>query len=111
MAPAGAGAETMFDTLTEKLDQTVRRLRGLGKISERNIEEAVREVRLALLEADVHYQVVQSFTDRVLAKAVGHEVLGSLTPEQQFIRIVDRELTELMGGTTAKLNLSATPPV
>jgi len=101
----------MFDTLTEKLDQTVRRLAGLGKITERNIDDAVREVRLALLEADVHFQVVQDFTQRVRAKAIGQEVLGSLTPEQQFIRIVDRELTELMGGTTTKLNLSATPPV
>jgi signal recognition particle subunit SRP54 len=101
----------MFDTLTEKLDQTVRRLAGLGKITERNIDDAVREVRLALLEADVHFQVVQDFTERVRAKAIGQEVLGSLTPEQQFIRIVDRELTELMGGTTTKLNLSATPPV
>jgi signal recognition particle subunit SRP54 len=101
----------MFDTLTEKLDQTVRRLAGLGKITERNIDDAVRDVRLALLEADVHFQVVQDFTDRVRAKAIGQEVLGSLTPEQHFIRIVDRELTELMGGTATKLDLSATPPV
>lgn len=101
----------MFDTLTEKLDQTVRRLRGLGKITERNIDDAVHEVRQALLEADVHFKVVQDFTDRVRAKAVGQDVLGSLTPEQQFIRIVDRELTELMGGEATKLNLSATPPV
>jgi signal recognition particle subunit SRP54 len=101
----------MFDTLSDKLEQTVRRLRGLGKITERNIDDAVREVRLALLEADVHFQVAQDFTDRVRAKAIGQEVLASLTPDQQFIRIVDNELTELMGGQGTKLNLSATPPV
>jgi signal recognition particle subunit SRP54 len=111
MAPVATGAETMFDTLTEKFDQTVRRLRGLGKITEHNIDEAVQDVRMALLEADVNYKVVQDFTERVRAKALGHEVLGSLTPEQQFIRIVDRELTELMGGQAVKLSLSAPPPV
>lgn len=101
----------MFDTLSDKLDQTIRRLRGLGKITERNIDDAVREVRLALLEADVHFQVVQDFTERVRAQAIGRDVLGSLTPEQQFLRIVDTELTALMGGEAAKLDLASTPPV
>jgi signal recognition particle subunit SRP54 len=101
----------MFDALSEKLDQTVRRLRGLGKISESNIDDAVREVRMALLEADVHFQVVKEFTDNVRAQAIGQEVLGSLTPDQQFIRIVDTQLTALMGGPAQKLDLSATPPV
>src|ERR1041385_2499282 len=101
----------MFDTLSERFDQTVRKLRGLGKISEKNIDEAVREVRLALLEADVHFQVVKDFTDHVRAKAVGQEVLASLTPEQHFIKIVRAELTELMGGRATPLDLAAAPPV
>jgi signal recognition particle subunit SRP54 len=101
----------MFDTLSEKFDQTIRKLRGIGKISERNIEDAVREVRLALLEADVQFQVVKDFTERVRANALGQTVLGSLTPEQQFIRIVKAELTELMGGRATPLDLSAPPPL
>jgi len=101
----------MFDTLTEKFEQTVKRLRGLGRITERNIEEAVREVRLALLEADVHFEVVRDFTERVRRQALGEEVLSSLTPEQHFIKIVRAELTELMGGRATELNLSAPPPV
>jgi signal recognition particle subunit SRP54 len=101
----------MFDRLTEKLEQTVRKLRGLGKITERNIEDAVREVRLALLEADVHFQVVKDFTERVRQQALGQEVLGSLTPDQQFIRIVDAELTQLMGERATRLDLAAAPPV
>src|SRR5512139_3438069 len=101
----------MFDTLTEKFDQTIRKLRGAGKITERNIDEAVRDVRLALLEADVQFQVVKDFTDRVRSKALGHTVLASLTPEQQFIKIVNAELTALMGATATRLDLGASPPV
>ena len=101
----------MFDSLTEKFEQTVRHLRGLGKITERNIEDAVRDVRLALLEADVNFQVVKDFTERVRAGALGQAVLASLTPEQQFIRIVREELTALMGGQAAPLDLAAAPPV
>jgi signal recognition particle subunit SRP54 len=101
----------MFDTLSDKLEQTVKRLRGHGKINERNIEDAVREVRLALLEADVHFEVVKDFTERVRAEALGQEVLASLTPEQHFVKIVRAELTRLMGEESADLNLSAPPPV
>jgi len=101
----------MFETLSEKIDQTVRKLRGLGRITEKNISDAVREVRLALLEADVHFEVVQQFSERVQAKAVGAEVLSSLTPEQHFIKIVHEELAHIMGERVAKLDLSATPPV
>lgn len=101
----------MFDTLTEKFEQTVKRLRGHGKITERNIEDAVREVRLALLEADVHFQVVKDFTERVRERALGQEVLASLTPEQHFIKIVRTELTSLMGGKATELSLAAPPPV
>lgn len=101
----------MFESLSEKIDQTVRKLRGLGRITEKNISDAVREVRLALLEADVHFEVVQSFSERVQEKALGAEVLASLTPEQHFIKIVHQELAHIMGERTAKLDLSATPPV
>jgi len=101
----------MFDTLSDKLEQTVKRLRGHGKITERNIEDAVREVRLALLEADVQLDVVRDFTERVRQQSLGAEVLGSLTPEQHFIKIVRGELTALMGGQAVDLDLSATPPV
>ena len=101
----------MFDSLTEKFEQTVRHLRGLGKITERNIEDAVREVRMALLEADVNFQVVKDFTERVRVSALGQAVLASLSPEQQFIKIVREELTALMGGQAATFDLGAAPPV
>lgn len=101
----------MFDNLTDKLEQTVKRLRGHGKINEKNVEDAVREVRLALLEADVHFEVVRDFTERVKSQSLGAEVLSSLTPEQQFVKIVRSELTNLMGGVATPINLSATPPV
>jgi len=101
----------MFDSLSEKLEQTVKRLRGHGKISERNIEDAAREVRLALLEADVNFEVARDFTERVQTRSLGQEVLASLTPEQHFIKIVRTELTHLMGDRGVELNLSAPPPV
>jgi signal recognition particle subunit SRP54 len=101
----------MFDTLSDKLEQTVKRLRGHGKITERNVEDAVRDVRLALLEADVQLDIVRDFTERVRQQSLGAEVLASLTPEQHFIKIVRSELTALMGGQAVELNLSATPPV
>jgi signal recognition particle subunit SRP54 len=101
----------MFDALSEKFDQTIRKLRGVGKISERNIEDAVRDVRLALLEADVHFQVVKDFTEGVRAKALGQNVLASLTPEQQFLKIVKADLIALMGNQVTPLDLAAPPPV
>jgi signal recognition particle subunit SRP54 len=101
----------MFDSLSDKLEQTVKRLRGHGKISERNIEDAVREVRMALLEADVQFEVARDFTDRVRTQSLGKEVLESLTPEQHLIKIVRAELTHLMGDQAIELNLSAAPPV
>ncbi len=101
----------MFDSLSDKLEQTVKRLRGQGKITERNVEEAVREVRLALLEADVNVDVVRDFTERVRSQSLGKEVLASLTPEQHFIKIVRSELTQLMGGEASEIDLAASPPV
>jgi signal recognition particle subunit SRP54 len=101
----------MFESLTEKLELTFKRLRGEGKISEKNIDDALREVRLALLEADVHVKVVKTFLDSVKEKSLGQEVLQSLTPEQQFLKIVRDELTGLLGGEHRKLDLKAAPPV
>jgi signal recognition particle subunit SRP54 len=101
----------MFESLTEKLELTFKRLRGQGKISEKNIDDALRDVRLALLEADVHVKVVKTFLESVKAKSLGQEVLQSLTPEQQFLKIVRDELTVLLGGEHRKLDLKAAPPV
>ncbi|RMG60543.1 MAG: signal recognition particle protein, partial [Deltaproteobacteria bacterium] len=101
----------MFESLTEKFEQIVRTLRGKGKITEENIQDAVRDVRRALLEADVNYRVVKEFVERVREKSLGEEVLRSLTPEQHFIKIVHEELTSLMGSEAEPLNLKRTPPV
>jgi signal recognition particle subunit SRP54 len=101
----------MFETLTEKLELTLKRLRGQGKVTEKNVQEALREVRLALLEADVHFKVVKSFLDTVQTKALGQEVLTSLTPEQHFIKIVKEELASLLGGVHEELDLKGSPPL
>jgi signal recognition particle subunit SRP54 len=101
----------MFETLSDKFEQTIRNLRGIGKITDRNIEDALREVRLALLEADVHFQVVKDFIDQVRVKALGQEVLRSLTPEQHFIKIVNEELRHVMGDGAVEIDLAAAPPV
>ena len=101
----------MFESLTDKLELTFKRLRGQGKISETNIDDALREVRLALLEADVHVQVVKTFLEAVKTKSMGQEVLRSLTPEQQFIKIVRDEMVELLGGEYRELDLKTAPPV
>ncbi len=101
----------MFESLGEKLESVFRRLRGHGKLTEKNIEEALREVRLALLEADVNFKVVKDFIDRIKGQALGQEVLASLTPEQQFIKIVHAELVALLGGERTELDLAAAPPV
>ena len=101
----------MFESLGEKLESVFRRLRGHGKLTEKNIEEALREVRLALLEADVNFKVVKDFIDRIKEQALGQEVLASLTPEQQFIKIVHAELVAILGGERTELDLAAAPPV
>lgn len=102
----------MFDSLSEKLESVFKKLRGQGVISEDNIKDALREVRLALLEADVNFKVVKDFVESVRTKSVGTEVLKSLTPGQQVIRIVHDELVAMMGGNQDNgLNLSAKPPV
>jgi signal recognition particle subunit SRP54 len=101
----------MFESLTDKLELTFKRLRGQGKITEKNIDDALRDVRLALLEADVHVKVVKNFLESVKAKSLGQEVLQSLTPEQQFIKIVHDEMVGLLGGEHRELDLKSAPPV
>ena len=99
-----------FEGLTEKLSRVFKKLRGRGKLTESDIKEAMREVRMALLEADVNYKVTRDFVKSVSERAVGAEVMESLTPGQQVIKIVNEELTNLMGGSVAKLSISPKPP-
>src|SRR6202789_1563757 len=101
----------MFDRLTSSLGAALKSLSGRGRLTEDNISETVREVRLALLDADVALPVVKSFTDAVKARAVGVEVTKSLTPGQAFIKVVHEELTRLMGEPSGGLNLRAQRPV
>jgi signal recognition particle subunit SRP54 len=101
----------MFDTLTERFSRTIENLRGRGRITEENVGETLREARIALLEADVALPVVKSFIEAVKAKALGAEVLSSLTPGQAFIGILHEELVTLMGGGGAGFQLRAQPPV
>lgn len=99
-----------FESLGEKLQNTFKKLTGKGKVSEKDLKEAMREVRLALLEADVSFKVVKDFEKNVFDKALGSQVLESLTPGQQIIKIVRDSLTELMGGSVSKLTVSSKPP-
>ena len=99
-----------FEGLTEKLSNAFKKLRGKGRLSEADVKEAMREIRLALLEADVSFKVVKDFIARVTERAVGADVLESLTPAQMIIKIVNDELTALMGGDSVKLNHSSKPP-
>ena len=99
-----------FEGLSEKLSAAFKRLRGKGRLSEADVKESMREIRLALLEADVSYKVVKQFIAQVTERAVGADVLEALSPAQMIIKIVNQELTELMGGTSAKLTISPKPP-
>ena len=100
----------MFENLTRRLGTTLDRLRGRGRLTEDNIKEALREVRTALLEADVALPVVREFIERVRERAVGQDVLTSLTPGQALVRVVRDELTALMGGSSSGLTLNVQPP-
>ncbi|MGP1408551.1 signal recognition particle protein [Selenomonas sp.] len=100
----------IFESLADRLQQTFKKLRGHGKLTEDDVNEAMREVRMALLEADVNFRVVKDFIKKVKERAVGQDVLDTLTPAQVVIKIVDEELTELMGGTQSRLNISSAPP-
>ena len=101
----------MFDRLSDKLNAVFKKLKGRGKLNEAQVQEALREVRLALLEADVNYKVTKSFIERIKDRAVGEEVMRSLTPAQQVVKIVHEELTTLLGGESPRLDLSGKPPV
>jgi signal recognition particle subunit SRP54 len=100
----------VFHGLAEKLQETLKKLRGKGRLNEQDIKTALKEVKLALLEADVNYKVVKHFIAKIEERCIGHEVMQSLTPGQQVIKIVNDELTELMGSNRSDLNLSAEPP-
>jgi signal recognition particle subunit SRP54 len=100
----------MLQGLADRLDDIFKRLRGYGRLTEENIAESLREVRLALLEADVNVKVVRSFLERVRARAVGKDVLESLSPGQQVVKVVYEELRELMGGTASRLKTANQPP-
>jgi signal recognition particle subunit SRP54 len=100
----------MFDSLSDRLNDAFKKIRGHGRLDEKNITEGLREVRLALLEADVHFKVVKDFIGRVQERAVGQDVLRSLTPGQQVVKIVHEEMIGLLGGSHEGLDLSGKPP-
>src|ERR671910_2914024 len=100
----------MFDVLSDRFDGIFKRLRGRGRLSDKDVDEVAREIRIALLEADVNVAVVKSFIARVKERALGAEVTKSLSPAQQVIKIVHEELVTTLGGTTGKLTLSSKPP-
>ena len=96
----------LFEGLTHKLQDTFKKLRGKGKLTEADVRQAMREIKLALLEADVNFKVVKNFVDDVTERAIGQEVMNSLTPGQQVIKIVNEELTDLMGKTKSEIKLT-----
>ena len=100
----------MFESLSEKLNSVFKKVTGRGRLSEANVQDALREVRLALLEADVNYKVVKRLVEDIRQRAVGQEVLESLTPGQQLIKIVNQELTRLMGEANQGLQLVGRTP-
>jgi len=100
----------MLESLSEKLESIFKKLRGRGILKEEDIDAALKEVRLALLEADVNFKVVKDFVEKVKTKALGKEVLESLTPGQQVVKIVHSELCELLGGAYTRVHLSPNPP-
>ena len=101
----------MFENLSERLERSFKILKGEGKITEINVAETMRDVRRALLDADVNFKVAKQFTDTVKAKALGQNVLQSVKPKEQMVKIVHDELATLMGGSAAKFDLSGTPTV
>ncbi len=100
----------MFETLSDKLQRVFKNLRGEGKLTEAHLDEALKEIRMALLEADVNFKVVKQFTDAVKAKAIGQEVMQSLSPGQQVVKIVRDELVEMLGGENVRVNFASQPP-
>ncbi|MEL6187274.1 MAG: signal recognition particle receptor subunit alpha, partial [Myxococcota bacterium] len=101
----------MFGNLEDRFAEVLKKVRGHGTMTEANVKEALGEVRLSLLEADVHFKVVKSFINEVKERALGKEVSASLSPGQDFVRIVAEELTKVMGGSAAQLDLARKPPI
>lgn len=99
-----------FEGLSSRLQEITRKLGGKTRITEGDLKEILREVKLALLEADVNYKIVKDFISEIEAKALGQDVLKSLTPGQQVVKIVKDEMTELLGGTSSKINFTPNPP-
>ena len=99
-----------FESLGDKLQGVFKKLRGKGKLNEKDIKDAMREIKLALLEADVNFKVVKEFVNSVSEKALGAEIMESLTPAQQLVKIVNDELTEMIGGEAARLEFAQKPP-
>ena len=100
----------MFDTLSEKLQRIFKNLKGEGRITEQHLDETLKEIRIALLEADVNFKVVKQFTEAVKQKSLGQEVMQSLSPGQQIVKIVHAELIEILGGESVRLNFTSQPP-
>ena len=100
----------MFQSLADKLENAFKKFKGKGKLTESDVKEGMREIKLALLEADVNFKVVKEFMATVSERCVGAEVLESLTPTQHIVKIVNEELTRLMGGSVSKLQISSKPP-
>ena len=100
----------MFANLSDRLDETLQKIRGQGRLSDDNIRETVRDVRMALLEADVALPVIKSFTEHIREKAAGTDIIQSLSPGETLVKIVRDELVDLMGAENAALDLAAQPP-
>src|SRR3984893_9511156 len=100
----------MFENLSEKLQRTFKNLRGQGSLTEENMQEALREIRMALLEADVNFKVVKELVDHIREKALGQEVMTSLSPAEQVVKIVRDELINILGKDTAKMKFASQPP-
>ena len=100
----------MFEALSDRFETVLGRLRGKGRLSEEDVDEALREIRLALLEADVNFTVVKNFVGRVRERALGEELSGALNPGQQVVKIVNDELTTTLGGETIKITYNPKPP-
>src|SRR5213082_3512970 len=100
----------MFESLSDKLQNVFSRLRGKGKLTEQDVNEALREIRLALLEADVNFKVVKELLGKIKERAIGVDVMESLSPAHMVIKIVDEELTDLLGGANTQLQFAAKPP-
>ena len=101
----------MFENLSDRLSDSLKKWTGKGRLTEKNVKQALREVRMSFLEADVNFQVARQFTDAVKEKAMGEQVMKSLSPGQQFIKIVNEELISLLGGELQEIDFRGKPPV